>query len=367
MKVLHISGATSWGGNEQQLMDIIPALEKVNVHNLVFGVKDSPLHKKCVENSISFVFTEKKKLNKFSNYKLLKTIVNRENPDVIHLHTSNAVTVFVLSDLLFKLNTPTVFSKKGMGNSMSILSKYKYNYKNINATFCVSQAVMRSMKEKVTKAKNYNKLIVLYEGINIKRIQSAENTQELNLVKNKAKYIVGNIANHVPAKDLNTLILAINYIVKELNFHDFHLFQIGDYTKHTDSIKLLIEELGIQDYVTLAGFVKDATTILPSFDVYAMSSEREGLPLTIYEAFYKKTPVVSTKAGGIPEVIKDGYNGYLVDVKNYKLLGKRIVEVLESKEIQNNFKERSYKLLLENYDVNKTAVKMLDAYNDVIL
>ena len=367
MKVLHISGATSWGGNEQQLLDIIPALEKGNVNNFVFGVQNSLIHKKCEESAIPFVYTKEKKLNKFSNYKLLKSIIEKENPDIIHLHTSDSVTVYVLSDLLYKLKKPAVFSKKGMGRSMSWLSKYKYNYKNIDAIFCVSQAVMRSMKEKVTKAKNYYKLIVLYEGININRIQRAENTQELNLVKNKAKYIVGNIANHVPAKDLNTLILAINYIIKEMNFHDFHLFQIGDYTKHTDSIKLLIEKLGIQDYVTLAGFVKDATTILPSFDVYAMSSEREGLPLTIYEAFYKKTPVVSTKAGGIPEVIKDGYNGFLVDVKNYKLLGKRIVEVLESKEIQNNFKERSYKLLLENYDVNKTAVKMLDAYNDVIL
>lgn len=77
MKVLHISGATSWGGNEQQLINTIPALEQLNVENLVFGVKDSPLYKKCIENSIRFIFTDEKKLNKFSNYKLLKNIISK--------------------------------------------------------------------------------------------------------------------------------------------------------------------------------------------------------------------------------------------------------------------------------------------------
>ncbi len=367
MTVLHISGATSWGGNEQQLIDIIPALKKLNVKSLVFGVKNSPLHNKCEENSIQFIYSETEKLNKFSNYKFLKQLVKDINPSIIHLHTSNSITVFVISDLLYKLKTPTVFSKKGMGNSMSWLSLYKYNYKNINAVLCVSEAVRKSMKAKIMKLKNHHKLKVVYEGINIDRLQlsSLETTNTFSIDNNKNKFTIGNIANHNPAKDLVTLIKAIDYLVNEIGFKKFHLYQIGAYSKHTAGLKELIEELNIKNYISLVGFVKGVEQVFSKFDIYVMSSEREGLPLTIYEAFYKKIPVVSTKAGGIPEVISDGVNGFLVKIKDYKKLAKKIKELLESKETQAKFSEASFKLFNKKYDVNKTAIKMLDEYHNI--
>ncbi|MCW9037457.1 glycosyltransferase family 4 protein [Altibacter sp.] len=367
MKILHISGARSWGGNEQQLVDLIPELEKLGVENIILGVTNSPLHNYIKTTSIQFIAAKDHKLNKRSNYRYLKTVIKTQDPDVIHLHTSDSVTVFTISDLLYNLKTPAVFSKKGMGNSMSRLSIYKYNYKNIKAIICVSEAVKRSMEELVMKPKNAHKLKVVYDGINTNRLtpKRFEQLTELFPIP-KDKPLVGNIANHVNAKDLPVLLRAIQHMVQTLNYTNFHLVQIGEGSRLTPELEQLVQELSIGPYITWAGFQQHATDFLPQLSVYVMSSQREGLPLTIYEAFYKKVPVVSTRAGGIPEVITDEENGFLVDVKDHEALAKKLKTLLEHPEMQKSFAEASYKKFIENFEAAHTAQNTLKVYDSIL-
>ncbi|MAP53767.1 glycosyltransferase [Altibacter sp.] len=367
MKILHISGARSWGGNEQQLVDLIPELEKLDIENTIFGVADAPLHNYIKTTSIAFIPCKDHKLNKRSNYRYLKEVVKEYAPDVIHLHTSDSVTIFTISDLLHRLRTPAVFSKKGMGNSMSRLSIFKYNYKNIKAIICVSEAVKTSMEQLVMKPKNVHKLMVVYDGINTNRLtpKRFEKLTELFNVP-QGTPLIGNIANHVNAKDLPVLLRAIHHMVHELHYTSFHLVQIGEGSRSTPELEQLTAELGISSYITWAGFQKNATDFLPQFTVYVMSSQREGLPLTIYEAFYKKVPVVSTRAGGIPEVIADGDNGFLVAIKDHEHLATKLRDLLEHKELQAQFAERSYQKFLAHFEAAKTAATTLKIYEGVL-
>src|SRR5690606_38788110 len=175
-----------------------------------------------------FIECKDVKLNKFVNYIYLKQVVKKYNPNILHLHTSDSVTGFTISDILFNLKIPTVCSKKGMGKSMSFLSIYKYNYKNINKILCVSQAVKVAMESEVLKTKNKHKLDVIYEGINVKRITNIKEQNLHSLVKGlKNKVVLGNIANHVNAKDLPTLINMMDFLVNYLKIMNVHLVQIG--------------------------------------------------------------------------------------------------------------------------------------------
>lgn len=366
MRVLHVSGAKGWGGNEQQMIDLIPELNNLGVENIVFGVRYSLLQKECNEKKISFIETKNDKLNKFQNYRCLKNIVNEIKPDIIHLHTSDSLTVFVIADLLFRLKTKTVFSKKGMGSSGSILSKFKYNYKNIKNIICVSEAVKKSFSEIINK-KNLHKLVVIYDGIDINRAKTErkEKIRDLFGISDE-KYIIGNIANHVKAKDLPTLIRVIDHLVNVKKITNIHLVQIGKFSdKLTDEMSKMISDCHLENFITLTDFQEHALDFLVQFDVYVMSSEREGLPLTIYEAFLKKTAVVSTKAGGIPEAIVHDYNGYLSEVKDYENLALNIQLLLNSKNKREEFVRRSYELFFEKYTATKTAENTLVLYNNL--
>ncbi len=348
------------------MMDLIPDLNKLGVKNYVFGIGNSPLHKECENNEVSFISAKKSKLNKFQNYIYLKTIVREIKPNVIHLHTSDSLTVYTISDILFRLKTKAIFSKKGIGNSSSLLSKFKYNYKNINKIICVSNAVKKSFSE-IVNAKNHDKLIVVYDGINLDRtnIKRDEDIRTLfNVSENKL--IIGNIANHVKAKDLPTLIKAVNYLVNEENIKNVHLIQIGEFSiKITTEIEKLITEYNLQNFVTLAGFQYHALDFLSQFDLFVMSSEREGLPLTIYEAFLKKTPVVSTKAGGIPEAITHGINGYLSEVGDPKELGENIQMLLGDTKKREEFIKRSYDIFFDKFTSKINAKNTLEVYQNI--
>lgn len=366
MKVLHISGAKGWGGNEQQLIDLIPELEKLNVINLVFGVEQSSLQHECERRNIKFIICKEKKLNKFSNYKFLKQLIKELNPDFIHLHTSDSLTVYTISDLLYGLKTPTVLSKKGMGGRGSILSKFKYNYKNLNAVICVSEKVKSDFSEILSK-KNRLKLHVIYDGISIERINEPKYDLINRLKINRDKLIIGNIANHVRAKDLPILIETMNELINVKQESNIHLVQIGSFNdKITPEIKKKINIYNLNNYITLTDFVDDASSFISQFNIYIMSSEREGLPLTIYEAFYKKVTVVSTKAGGIPEIINDGENGFLADVKDYKELAKKTKMLLYDENLKNKFSQKSYELLMDKFTSKHCAQKTLELYKSIV-
>lgn len=66
------------------------------------------------------------------------------------------------------------------------------------------------------------------------------------------------------------------------------------------------------NFISMLGNRNDVGELLTAYDIFVLSSEREGLPLVILEAMASGTPVVATAVGGIPKVIEDGVNGFLV-------------------------------------------------------
>jgi glycosyltransferase involved in cell wall biosynthesis len=368
MKILHINGAKTWGGNEQQLVDLIHSLEKKNVRNLVLGIKNKDLHDYCKKKNITFISAIGSKINSRKNFWYLYDLTTKYNPDIIHIHTSNALTLFVFSDFLYKLKTPAVFSKKGIGNSMSYLSKFKYNYKNIKHIICVSSTVKDFMLNKVIFSKNQKKISVIYDYVNTQRITQVIKKKTLKEIYNISNntIILGNIANHFDAKDIETLINSLYYLVYSLKRKNVILIQIGKKTNLTKEFEILIDKYNLQKYLIFTGFIENASKYLNEFDVFTISSQREGGPSSVLEAFYCKVPVVSTKVGILPEIIKDGENGYLVDIKDHVNQAKKIEKLIENKNSGKVFAEKSYKIFNDNFTSEKAANKILKIYSEAI-
>jgi glycosyltransferase involved in cell wall biosynthesis len=366
MNILHLSGSTGWGGNEQQLVDLVYGLEKIHVSNTLFCFKDSSLEIYAKENNIKYYSIPKVKAYALKYAKFLNNYVKKHQPDVIHIHTSNSVTAFVIADIIYKLKTPTIFSKKGIGGSTSKLSIFKYNYKNINKIVCVSKAVKDAFKT-VVKSANHHKLCVVYDGIKVER---SEHKSTVNLREHfsieRSKILIGNIANHTRAKDLVTLVKTANELVHTLGIKNIHFIQIGKTGKYSNEFLPLIQEYNLDSFFTVTGFLDNAMDLLTQLDLYLMTSEREGLPITIYEAFLKKTPIVTTAAGGIPEAIIHGENGMLSDVKDFSSLALNLKKLITDKPLQESFAEKSYKLLFEKFTTIQLAENTFSIYKDLI-
>ena len=91
-------------------------------------------------------------------------------------------------------------------------------------------------------------------------------------------------------------------------------------------------------------------------DVYvAPSTWKEPLGLVILEAMAAKTPVISTRAGGVTSLIKDGHNGFLVHARNAKEIATKVNQLLADDDLRHKMAQRSYELVLKKFTWDRIA------------
>lgn len=147
--------------------------------------------------------------------------------------------------------------------------------------------------------------------------------------KLKNHFIFGTVSCLKPQKNILDLLQAFEHMYHQLPKHLqelVHLQIIGD----GEQRNLIEEWLSISNMahkVDLCGWQADVASWMQTWDTFVMSSLWEGLPCAVIEARYSKLPVISYKIAGIPEVIKNKKNGFLVKPGDWRTLGKRMLEV----------------------------------------
>ncbi|MEZ4266464.1 MAG: glycosyltransferase [Myxococcota bacterium] len=116
-------------------------------------------------------------------------------------------------------------------------------------------------------------------------------------------FVVGCLARLSPEKDHATLVSAFALVAAERP--GAHLVLVGDGTARAD-LERQIADTSLSDRVSVLGRRLDTDAILPAFDVGALASVREGLPLALLEIMATATPVVATAVGGIPALLAQG-------------------------------------------------------------
>jgi len=116
-----------------------------------------------------------------------------------------------------------------------------------------------------------------------------------------------------------------------------------------ENLKMLAGELNLEEKVVFHGLIKNESVIdiMRHSLIMLMASTFEGFPMAIAESLTVGTPVVSTNVGDIPSVIKDGYNGFL----------------LENKFTPEEFNEKILKILADYEHFSVNAVKSSSVFN----
>lgn len=122
--------------------------------------------------------------------------------------------------------------------------------------------------------------------------------------------LIVNVANLTPVKNHELLIRAFATLIRQCP--DASLLLVGQLRETTESVRQLVAELGLQGRVVITGPRTDVPRIVKAADVFALSSRSEGLPISLLEAMALGKPVVCTKVGGIPGVVTNGVEGFLV-------------------------------------------------------
>lgn len=135
-----------------------------------------------------------------------------------------------------------------------------------------------------------------------------------------------------------------------------------------DKLMAYIKDNGLQNMVTFEGFVTGDKKIecLNWADVYILPSFNEGLPIGILEAMSYGHPIISTPVGGIPEVLKDGVNGVMVEPGNVEQIANAISTFVEHKELVKEYGKNSL-VLVKPYLPESVFATLSNMYNHLIV
>lgn len=135
---------------------------------------------------------------------------------------------------------------------------------------------------------------------------------------------------------------------------------VGGLDKNDESLSK--EELN--EYIKTAdieywGFARDVRPYLKKCSVFVLPSYHEGLPRSVIEAMAVGRPVITTDVPGCRETVKDGFNGYLVPVKNSETLFKKMRALTCNPELRNKMAEQSFRICKEKFEVGIVNQSMI--------
>ena len=158
----------------------------------------------------------------------------------------------------------------------------------------------------------------------------------------------------------------VKYLVSAAKKINAEIFIIGD-GPEKEYLLSLVSKMGVKN-VHLLGYIEEKK--LPEFyyraDVFvAPSVWDEPLGLTILEAMASRTPVVATRKGGIPLLVKNGYNGVFVKARNSKKITEAVNKLLENEELRKKMGENARKTIEEKFTWKKVALKFHRLYRKI--
>jgi glycosyltransferase involved in cell wall biosynthesis len=131
-------------------------------------------------------------------------------------------------------------------------------------------------------------------------------------------------------------------------------------------IKQLIYGKGLEESVTMAGYLRDPRRVLQDFDLMVLPSYTEGLPNVILEALMMEVPVISTAVGGVPEIISDGEGGVLISPGEPEKIAEAIMGFLHAPGKYKAMARIMKKTVEDKFDFRVRTRKLEKIYHGVL-
>jgi glycosyltransferase involved in cell wall biosynthesis len=298
--------------------------------------------------------------------KILGKLIQKREIKIIHIHGASFGS-FYRKYLIF-LTGKYCFNKKVIYHLHA--AEFHTFYENSNfigkklIAHLINQSdsiivLSQSWKEFITSKFTPQKVSILNNPIEIPEVKAE--TPEFR--GNKMNFLfLGRIGDRKGLFDLMDVIAA-----NAAYYREKASFVIGG-DGEVDKLKSYIGAHGLQDIVAYAGWVDGdlKRKLLNQCDVLLLPSYNEGLPIAILEAMSYGKPIIASNVGGIPEVVRNGQNGYTIDPGDKDALNDRMKRLIEDQAQAKAMGLESARII-GSHDIKKVLKDMQSVYNAVLV
>lgn len=359
LKVLHMVLDLGPGGVERFVTDLLLNYDKNNFEMVLICLRSKTYYtfEAELENAGVSVFYLNKSKGNYSISILMKIIkiVRDFKPDVIHSHTfmmKYALLPMIIKKVTVRIHTVHVPAP------MEINSKIWFKIQDIayKKFRCIPVAVSNAVRDTVEELHNLKNILVIYNGINLENFK--------NGCKKDKKYMqlihIGRFASY---KNHELLIDTFNILCK--SYTNIKLVLVGQ-GELLNVIQDKVIKSGIADKVEFIETSDNIPELLSNSDIFVFSSKYEGFGLVIAEAMACELPIVSTKVGGVVEMVKDGINGFLVDGNDTEAFANAVAQILENSKLRKKMSRESSKIASQ-FDLKNTVNEYEKLYSNLYI
>jgi glycosyltransferase involved in cell wall biosynthesis len=358
MRSVHIDTARTWRGGQNQVLLTVTGLSETGHQAVLVAHEAGELRRRASEGLRFIGFSPRSEFDVHAAWQLAK-IFGDLQPEVVHAHDPMAVslTAMALQMKTGLASRPLVVASRRVDFHLKrhAFSKWKYGHVDV---FIAASELIRTIL--VDDGIRPEQIEVVHDGVNIAAIdkQPPVDAHAAFWLPSGAP-LVGNVAALAAHKGQRHLVGAAAQVVRQLPDTRFLIVGEGELR---EALERQIKELGLDRHVVLAGFRPDALGLMKSFDIFAMSSLTEGLGSAILEAMATGLPIVATRAGGIPEAVRDGETGLVVPPHDDAALAAGIVRLLQDANLRARFGQSGRERVVEEFSVERLVAGTARVY-----
>ncbi|ULH08867.1 glycosyltransferase family 4 protein [Alcaligenes faecalis] len=291
----------------------------------------------------------------------LRQILKRAKPDLLHLHSSKAGVIGRVAGLLS--GVPCVFTAHGWAFTEGVSKKKRNLYLGIeySLAFLAKKIITVSQYDRDLALRYHfprNKLQVIHNGVVDQnphlpvRPASKEAGAPVRLLM---------VARFSQQKDHVTLLQALS-LISSLNWR-LDLLGTGE---TLGQVQELYQRLNLVDKVYFHGASDKVNQHLIEADVFVLSTNWEGLPLSILEAMSAGLPIVATDVGGVAECVQHEHNGYLVPRQNPQVLAEHLAVLIEQQDTRRRLGTAARQDFLARFTVDAMVDRTEKLYQECL-
>jgi glycosyltransferase involved in cell wall biosynthesis len=356
MRIVQVIDSLEIGGAEKMAVNYANALlNNIEFSGLVATRAEGNL-KSELDEKVSYLFLNRKRIIDFGAVLRLRKYCKENNIDFIQAH---GTSYFIAMLVKFVYPKVKIVWHEHFGarlredfNKNTLLLFCSYFFKGI--------IVVNTSLEEWCKLNLRCNTIILLNNFTLNKVEIPS-----TILKGIEKKRIVCLANLKYPKNHSFLVEIASKILKEYPDWSFHLIGKDFQDDYSNQLKAQIADYKLNDSVFIYGSKNDIFHILKQSDIAILTSTSEGMPVSVIEYGLMKMPVVLTKVGEIPFIIKDGIEGFLVDVNYVDLFYEKLIKYIQDEDLRVQMGNSFYQTTIKNHSEKEIVTNYLNWVSDL--
>lgn len=362
IKVLHTEWSDGWGGQEIRIINEMIALREQGIEVFLACTNHAQIKQKAVDNDIK-VFTLPFRGN--ADFKTLfgiKKIIQENQIDIVNTHSGKDTWVGGLAATLAgvkfirtrHLSNPI---KSSRSNFINELADYIFTTgETVRSDMISNNRIKPERIQSIPTGIDAD----LYDSNNFNR----QTCRELFQFKDD-QIVIGIIAVLRLFKRHDRFLNMVRNVIDNNPEKNIHFVMAGDGPQR-ENLSNIINDLGLQSYVSMLGHVSNVPELLQALDVFVLTSDSgEGVPQSVMQALLMNTAVVSTNAGSTKDLYHDS-NFILIDKDSQQELNEACNKLVGNQDLRSQYASNSRSYILDNFSKIRMTEKIMKVYSSLM-